>query len=159
MDFRRSLTESKSPHVSRTPISTRVDVNNVVVWMVCTRPLISNSFSPCTNPLVTVPSAPFTIGITVTFIFHSFFSSLAWSWYLSLLSVSFSFTQWLAGTVKSTIQQVLFFLFFFFFLLLTITRSGRLAEIWWSVCISKSQRIIIIIIIPPKSNSCYIAWN
>ena len=33
----------------------------------------------------------------------------------------------------------LFILYFLFFFLLTITRSGRLAEIWWSVCISKSQ--------------------
>ena len=39
-------------------------------------PLISKSSSPCTNPLVTVPSVPITISITVTFIFHSFFSVL-----------------------------------------------------------------------------------
>ena len=41
-----------------------------------------------------------------------------------------------AGTAKSTSQQVLF--------LLTITRSGRLAEISRSVCISKSQRTLCI---------------
>ena len=35
--------------------------------MVFTRPLISNSFSPFINLLVTVPSASITIGITVTF--------------------------------------------------------------------------------------------
>ena len=43
--------------------------------MVSTRPLISPSL--CTSLLVTIPSAPFTISITVNFIFHSFFSSLA----------------------------------------------------------------------------------
>ena len=37
--------------------------------------------------------------------------------------------------VKSIIQQVLFFS-------LTITKFGRLAEIWWSVCISKFQRTL-----------------
>ena len=47
-----------------------------VVWMVSTRPLISNSSSPCTKHLVIVPSAPTTFGIIVTFIFHSFFNSL-----------------------------------------------------------------------------------
>ena len=34
--------------------------------MVSTPPLISKSSGSCTNPLFTVPSAPFTIGITVT---------------------------------------------------------------------------------------------
>ena len=37
--------------------------------MVSTRPLISNSSSPCTNPLMTVPSAPITIGIIVALFF------------------------------------------------------------------------------------------
>ena len=86
--------------------------------MVSIRPLISKSTCPCSNHLLTVPSAPITIGITVTFMLHRFFSSLAKSWYLSLFSLSFSFT------------------------LLTITRFGRLTENRWSVCI-----IIIIIII------------
>ena len=36
--------------------------------MVSIHPLISNSFRPFIDPLVTVPSAPITIGITVTFI-------------------------------------------------------------------------------------------
>ena len=44
------------------------DINNDIVWMVPTRLLISKSFSPCTNPLVTVPSAPITIGITIIII-------------------------------------------------------------------------------------------
>ena len=37
-----------------------------------TRPLISETYSPRTNLLVTVQSAPITIGITVTFIDFSF---------------------------------------------------------------------------------------
>ena len=54
---------------------------------------------------VTVPKAPITIGIIVTFMFHSFFNSLARSRYLSLFSHSFSFILWSAGTAKSTILQ------------------------------------------------------
>ena len=38
----------------------------------------------------TLLSAPITTGVTVTFIFHSFFSSLTISRYLSLFSLSFS---------------------------------------------------------------------
>ena len=51
------------------------DPNNAVVWTVSTRPDISKSSSPCTNPLATVPKVPITIGIIVTFMFHSFFSN------------------------------------------------------------------------------------
>ena len=40
-------------------------LNNAVVWMVSTRPLISGSSSSFTYPLVTVPNVPITIGITV----------------------------------------------------------------------------------------------
>ena len=104
----RSLSDSKSPQFSRTLLSILADLNNVVVWMVATRPLISKSTSPCTSPLVTLPRTLITIGITVTFKFHSFFISLARSWYLFLFSLSFDYTQWPAGTAKSTTRQVLF---------------------------------------------------
>ena len=63
--------------VSRTLLSILAVLNNAVVWMVSTRPPTSKSSSPLNNPLVTVPKAPITIGITVTFMFHSFFNSLA----------------------------------------------------------------------------------
>ena len=59
-----------------------------------------------------------------------FFNSLARSRYLSFFSFSFNFTLWSARTAKPTILQALF-------LLLIIIRSGRLAEIRWSVCMSK----------------------
>ena len=132
MVFHWSLSDSKSPQVSRTRLRILVALNNVVVWMVSTRPPTSKSSSPFSNPLVIVPNTPITIGIIVTFMFHSFLSSLARSRYLSFISHSFSFIQWSAGTAKSTILQVLFFL-------LIIIRSGLLAEIWWSVCMSKSH--------------------
>ena len=104
-----SLSDSKSPHVSRTLLSILAVLNSAVVRMVSTRLPTSKFSSPFTNPLVTVTRASITIGTTVTFMFHSFFNSLVRSRYLSFFSHSFSFILWSAGTAKSTILQVLFF--------------------------------------------------
>ena len=84
--------------------------------------------------------------------FHSFFqfpskylSYLLQFQYLSYFSHSFSFILWSAGTVKSTILQVLsFFFFFFFFFLLVIIKSDLLAGIRWSVCMLKSRRSLCV---------------
>ena len=140
MVFHWGLSDSKSPQVSRTLLSILAILNNVVVWMVFTLPPTSNSSSPFNNPLLTVPKAPITIGIIVTFMCHGFFNSLARSRYLSFFSLSFSFILWSAGTAKSTILQILFFFFFF----LIIIRSGLLAKIRWSVCMSKSHRSLCV---------------
>ena len=109
MFFHWSLSDSKSPQVSRTLLSILAVLNNAVIWMVSTRPPTSKSSSPFSNPLVTVPNALITIGIIVTCMFHIFFISLARSRYLSFFSDSFSFILWSAGTAKSTILQVLLF--------------------------------------------------
>ena len=69
-------------------------------WMVFTRPLISKSSNPRINSLVTVPRAPIKIGITITFMFHSFFNSQTRSLYLSFFSFSFDFTLWSARNGK-----------------------------------------------------------
>ena len=102
MIFHWSLSDSKSPQVSRTLLSILGNLNNAVVWMVSTHPLISKSSSPFINPLSTVPRTLITIGMNITFMFHSFFNSLVKSRYLSFFSLSFNFTL-------STILQVLFF--------------------------------------------------
>ena len=91
MVFHWSLNHSKSPQVSRTLLSILAVLNNVVVWMVSTRPPTSKSSSLFSNPLVTVPNTPITIGIIVTCVFHSFFNSIARSRYLSFFSHSLSF--------------------------------------------------------------------
>ena len=109
--------------------------------MVSTRPLTSKSSSPFNNPSVTVPKALITIGTIDTFMFHSFFNSLARSRYLPFFSHSFSFILLSAGTAKSTILQILPFFFFF---LLIIIRSGLLGEIRWSVCMSKTHRSLCV---------------
>ena len=49
--------------------------------------------------------------------------------------LSFIFTLWYTRMTRPTVWQVLFFL-------LTITRSGCLGRIWWSVWISKSQNLV-----------------
>ena len=107
------LSDSKSPQVSRTLHSILAVLSNILVWMISCHPLISKSSRPFNNPLVTVPKALITIGIIVPFKFHSFFSSLARTRYLSFFSLAFKFILWSARTAKSTILQVLFYLFFF----------------------------------------------
>ena len=137
-----SLSDSKSPQVSWTLLSILIDLNNAIVWMLSPRSLISKSSSPCTNPLQTVSSAPITNGITVTFMFNSFFQ-----FYLKVqvLNDSFRFPSLLSydqqkrqsslfGRFVCLFFFVLLFCFvvfvlFCFLFLLTISRSGRLAVI------------------------------
>ena len=158
MVFHWILSDNKSPQVSRTLLSILTVLNNAVVWMVSTRPPTSKSSSPFSNPLVTVPNAPITIGIIVTCMFHSFFNSLARSRYLSFFSHSFSFILWSAGTAKSTILQVLFFL-------LIIIKSGLLAEIRWSVCMLKSHKSLCVVFSGTGAGLCiyhllvWLNWN
>ena len=128
-----SLSDSKSPQVSRTRLGILAVLSNAVFWIVSTRPPTSKSSRPFNNPLVIVPNAPITIGTIVTFMFHSFFNSLARSRYLSFFPLSFRFILWPTGTAKSTILQI--FLFF-----IIIMWSGRLAGIKWPVCMLKSHR-------------------
>ena len=137
MVFHWSLSDSKSPQVSRTRLWILAVLSNAVVWIFSTRPPTSKSSRPFNNPLVVVLNVSITIGTIVTFMFHSFFNSLARSRYLSFFSLSFRFILWSAGTAKSTILQILFFFFFF---LLIIMRSGLLAGIRWSICMLMSHR-------------------
>ena len=125
MVFHDSLPNSKSLQVSRT-LSFLADINNVVATI---HPLIPKSFNLFINPLATVLSEPVRTGITATFMFHSFFSSLARSRYLPFFRF---LSVLLCG--QPELQCPLFGRFSF---LLNIIRSGRPAEIRWSVCILK----------------------
>ena len=131
--FQTGVWVKTSFHVTRTHLSIIADFNKAVIWVVSTRSLVSMSSSHYISPLVTALRAPITIGITVIFMFPSFFDSVARSTYLSFSLISFNFTLWSDRTAKFTILQVLF-------LMLIIKKSGRLAEIRWSVCISKHQK-------------------
>ena len=105
-----SLSDTKSPQFSRTLLSVLAVFSNAVIWIVSTHPPTSKSSRPFNNPLLTVPKAPIAIGMIFTCMLHFFFfNSLASSRYLSFFSHSFTFILWSAGTVKSTILQVLFF--------------------------------------------------
>ena len=138
MVFHWSLSDSKSPQVSRTHLRILVVLSNAVVWIVSTHPPTFKSSRLFNNPLVIVPNAPITIGTIVTFMFHSFFNFLARSRYLSFFSLSFRFNLWSAGTAKSTILQILFFF------LVIILRSDLLAGIRSSVCMLKSHRSLCV---------------
>ena len=89
--FHWSLSDNKSPRVSRTLLSILDDLNNAAVWIVSTHPLISKSSGPYTNILVTVPRALIIICITVSFLFHSFFQFSSKVQILILLFALFQF--------------------------------------------------------------------
>ena len=128
--FSLTLSDSMSPQVSSTFLSILADHKNAKVSMVSVCPLISNPSCPCTNPLQIVPSAPITISITNTKIYIVFFQFSCKVYELISL---FSFFSLCAPLGR---QTQLFCRFVFF----TTIWSGRLAEIRWSVFISKSQR-------------------
>ena len=109
-------------------------LNNAVFWMVTTSLPTSKFSCPFSNPSVTVPKVPITIGIIVTCMFHSFFNSLTRSRYLSFFSYSFS------GQPGQQSRQYCTFSFLLFFI-----RSGLL-EIRWSVFMSKSNRSLCVLI-------------
>ena len=98
------------------------------------------STNPCANLLMTVPSAPITIGITVTLVLYIFCTYL----FFRFLSVLHCCQPKQGSPLFGSFSFLFFFLFFFFLLLLIISRSGHLVEIRWSVCILESQRILCI---------------
>ena len=73
MVFHWSLSDSKSPQVSRTLLSILANLSNSVVWLISTRPLISDFYSHLTKPLGIIPSALITLSINDSLTFHVFF--------------------------------------------------------------------------------------
>ena len=94
MAFHKNLSNSKLPQVFRALLYFLDDQNNGVAWIVSAHPPFSNSSSSLTKRLGIVTITAITIGITVNFMFHILFRSLA-------KSKS-------AATPKFTIRQVLF---------------------------------------------------
>ena len=109
--FLLRLSDSKSPQVSRTLLNILADLNNVVVWMVSARLSISISSSVLNKILGTAPSAPIIIGVTVTFMFHSYFSSVSC---LAFRFLRFSPSD-LIGRQNSLFDRFFPFPFFFSF--------------------------------------------
>ena len=111
MGFHWSLSESKSPQVSRTSLRILAVHCNIVVWIVSTRRPTSKSSRPFDNPLVIVPNAPITIGTIVTLMFYSFFNSLSKLRYLSFCSIFFQIYP--PGQQNRQFCKFSFFFFFF----------------------------------------------
>ena len=121
MVFHWSLSESKSPQVSRTLLSILTVLNIAVVWMVSTRSQTSKSSSPFSNPLVIVANARITIGMIVTCMFHSAFNSLTRLRYLSFFFLFY-------GQPGQQGQQFCKFSFFCCWLLLSLVFWPRLGD-------------------------------
>ena len=121
MVFHWSLSDSKSPrHFSILTI-----LNNVVVWMVSTHPLISKSFGDCTKStnynwdkrhfhVSQIFQFPSKLKIFFLFVFFQFYSMVSHD-----------------NKVHNFVCSPF---------LLIIIRSGCLAEIRWPVCMSMSHR-------------------
>ena len=107
MVFHWSLSDSKSPQVSRTLLSILAVLNNAVVWMVPTCPPVYKSSFPFSYCSKSTNYNWYNCHLHVP---QFFFNSLARSRYFSLFSYSFSFILWSAETAKLTILQVPFFL-------------------------------------------------
>ena len=123
MVFHWRLRKSKSPKVSRTLLSILSVSNKAVVWMVSTRPPTSKSSRLFNNPLVTVPKAPITIGIIVTFMFHSFFQ---FSSKVEVLISLFTISQFYSVFRRdSKVDNFADFLFLFFVDYYKVWSSGR----------------------------------
>ena len=123
MVFHWSLSDSKSPWVFRTRLRILAVLNNAVVWIVSTRSPTSKSSRPFNNPLVIEPKAPITIGTIATFMFHSFFNSLARSRYLSFFSLSFRFILWSAGQQSRQFRKFFFVVVDYYVCMLKSRRS------------------------------------
>ena len=130
MVFQWSWSDSKSPQVSRTLLSILAVLNNAVVWMESTRTPTSESSSPFNNPLANVPNAPIIIRIIVTFMFHFFFQFPSNVEVLILLFIFFQFYSVVSRDSKVD----------------NFASSCLLAEIKWSVCISKSNRSLCVLL-------------
>ena len=116
-----------------------------VLKFVSTHTLISQSSSNFTNPLVTVPKAPITINIFVTFIFHSFWISM------QVPGIYHSFCLLSTLLCDHPGQQSPQFYKFSFFV---IIKSCSLAKIRWFVCISKSQSSLCVSFCRTDSSLC-----
>ena len=120
MAFHWTLSDSKSPQVSRILLSILAILNNALVWMVSTRPPTSKSSSPLNNP----------IGI-IFHCFFQFFGEVEVPIFLFTFCPFYSVVSWNCK-IDNFSDSLLF--------LLIIIRSGLLAEIRWSERMSKYHK-------------------
>ena len=126
MVFQRSLRDSKSPQVSRILLSILAVLNNALIWMVSTRPPTSKSSSPFYSTLATAPKAPITIGIIVTFMFHTFFFQFPSK--VEVLILLFTFFQFYSVVIRDSKVDNFASLSFFCGLFLSLVFWPRLGD-------------------------------
>ena len=133
--FHWSVSYSKSPQFSRTLLSIQVNLNNAIVWMVSTHPVISKSSSPFTNSSVPVPRAPITIGKIVTFIFHCFFCFFFFFQFEELIFIFafFQFYSVVSRDIKTWNSASPLFLLIIIYLLESFSNQHKLAVFHWSL--------------------------
>ena len=106
MVFHWSWIDSKSLQVSSTLLSILVDLNEIVVCIVSTRPLISKSPSTFINPSVNVPTTPIGIGKIVTFMCHSFIQLLFYPLRVFLLQRKLVVFHWILTSYSDKSSRV-----------------------------------------------------
>ena len=128
-----NLSDSNSSQVSRSLLSILVNINNAVFGIVRSQ-LIPMSSNPFINPLVTVPCAPTTIRITITFMFLSLFFSVLKLGLCNYFSFHLKFSLWSTGAENSQGSLSLIF-FFFFWQSLALVVWPRLGNLFVSIII------------------------
>ena len=121
--------------MSMTLVRMKVVPNNAAFCKQLVTMSLSNFFRWFSSSSLTIPKAPTIIGITIALTSHNSCNCNLKSWYLVIISSSFTLMFWSPGTAMSMI------LHFLFFLSMT-TRSGLLCSISLSVWIAKSQSIL-----------------
>ena len=120
MVFHWSLSDCKSPRVSRTLFSILAALSNAIVWIVSPRPPISNPSSPLLKLSGIFPSTPIRNGVHICLMFHSFlvlkqglYTCL--SFHFLWFSISGPLEQQSPQFSRFSFFLSLFFFFFFFF--------------------------------------------
>ena len=134
MVFHWSLSDSKSPQVSRTRLSILAVLNNAVVWIVSIRSPNSKSSSPFNNPLVTVPQVPITIGIIFTLMFYVLFCFIiniqSLHLFTSASADGFSRrSEW--QQVSSSLLVIIYFLKVFHWVTASFLKFPGLFSVFW----------------------------
>ena len=106
--------------------------------MVSTQPPTSKSSRPLNNPLVTVPKAPITIGIIVTFMFHVFFLFPS---KVEVLILHFTFFQFYS--VVSRDSKVDNFVSSLFLLIIIIPLPTQLCLVLYSFCANLLHSLVM----------------
>ena len=153
MIFHWRFSDSKSPQVSRTLLSILVVFNNAVVWMVSSRAPTSKSCSPFNNPLVSVSKSPISIGIVVTFMFHSFFQFSCKVEVLISLSTFFQFYS--VVNRDSKVDKFADFLFFCLLLLLLLLIAIIIIDLMMACVLGRRVSYLKWII---QMSTCFRDW-